>query len=913
MNNLNAELAYFRQKIDADFAEHLAYGKPLPSGTINAVVLESPFANVLAKKKLEELVKELEASYSVLQRNGATVSTQFREWLPRRQKDINFFYWERLKRYYLDRGMLPPQVVATLDRVSNEVLGYCGDPAESDPWNRRGMVIGHVQSGKTTNYSALICKAADAGYKIVILLAGLTNTLRSQTQERLDEYFIGRKSVFGQVVTEPMPIVQYASEKRFPARGTSRDKDFRTEAASTYGVSLSALNEPIIFVVKKNLTTLRLLRDWLSHENHGESISEPLLLIDDEADNASVNTQKDPGRVTAINGVMREVLSLFDRSSYVGYTATPFANIFIDPETEHSMLGDDLFPRDFIKALDPPSNYVGATRVFDEDGDLHDPMVRIVGDYRDILPLKHKRHEAPDVLPPSLLRAIRVFVLTRALRILRGDGSKHCTMMINVSRFNDIQEAVQGLAYKYLEDLKSAVSVSAGLGDDALKDPVIQDLCEDFENEFSGTEFTFDEVLGVLHGGLKSIVTATVNMRGGGLDYSNYKDEGLHVIAIGGLALSRGLTLEGLTVSYILRNTAASDTLMQMARWFGYRPGYEDLCRVYLPEVSYEHYLYINEAIEELRSEVKRMQEIKATPSDFGLRVRQSPTAIRITAANKMRSAKTMTIAQDYSGRHVEGHVLFNDRDINRSNVELLRNFLSGLGEPERKPAGKSGKTMPSAGWQGIPGQEILRLMSSFQFPAQHGDLSRISGDSSLLADYVRDRLDEKLGEWDVAIPGRSARKANSCKDPFSLGISIREREKGHARGNTYRVYGGRNRVADPADAKLFLTQEQISAAEQAGNHKGDTKYCMERDRPLLLIHVFSTNGELAELRDGEPPHDKLDLTDPVVSLSFCLPGTSKEPVTRTYQVNQVYRKQLDLLSAEPDDDEDAIAEGDYV
>ena len=190
---------------------------------------------------------------------------------------------------------------------------------------------------------------------------------------------------------------------------------------------------------------------------------------------------------------------------------------------------------------------------------------------------------------------------------------------------------------------------------------------KDFRREFSAAGCSFGRVLKVLSEAASTVSVVTVNMRGGTLDYSRHKEGGLHVIAIGGLALSRGLTLEGLTVSYILRNTAASDTLMQMARWFGYRPEYEDICRVYLPESSLDHYEYIEEAIEELRDEVKRMESLNQTPEDFGLKVRQSPTALRITAANKMRTATSITLAQDYSGRHIEGHVLFNDDAINRS------------------------------------------------------------------------------------------------------------------------------------------------------------------------------------------------------------------------------------------------------
>lgn len=914
MADFSAELAFFRHRISTCFAEELANARPLPAGAIRKTVADSPFSKLLSPDDTEQIVRDLESIFSVQQKRGAAVSSDFVPWLRGRRSQIDFFYWERLKNYYLGNSTLPPHVVATLDSVTDEVLDYCGNPTDSGLWRRRGMVMGHVQSGKTTNYAALICKAADAGYKIIILLAGITNSLRAQTQERIDETFIGRESVFERTMAASLPITRHASKRRFPAYGTSRIRDFRRDAASTYGVSLSALNEPIIFVTKKNKFTLEPLRDWLRDQHHGGLITDPLLMIDDEADNASVNTSGDPGRVTAINSVMREILELFERSSYVGYTATPFANIFIDPETEESMLGDDLFPRHFIKALDPPSNYVGARRVFEDGGDLHDATVRIVSDYRDVLPLKHKPSDLPDALPQSLHRAIRVFALTCAIRILRGDGQEHCSMMINVSRFNDVQDRVHGLVYEYLQNLTNAAVVSAGLGSAATEDPVISDFADDFESEFSDLEVEFAAVLSELTHALKTIVPITVNGRGGKLDYSRHEADGLHVIAIGGLALSRGLTLEGLTVSYVLRNTAASDTLMQMARWFGYRPNYQDICRVYLPESSYDHYRYINDAIEELRWEVRRMEQIGATPEEFGLRVRQSPTAIRITAANKMRSATSITAAQDYSGRHIEGHVLANDQGVNDRNLGCVSQFLQGLGppdatnEPPDAAKEKEKEHAPRVGWRRVNGRKVLQLIRDFSFPVQHADLARISGESSLLGDYVSDRLSAEWGEWDVAIPTLE-KGEGALQDPFGFQVAIRRRERGHAQNGVYRVYGGRNRVADPADAQLYLTTSQLSKARDS-NARGDSQYCRQRMRPMLLIHVFRTNGKLASRGKDDTPHEALHLRDPVVSLSFCLPSSKIEPRTRTYQVNAVYRKQLQELAAEPDDDEEFIESG---
>ncbi|WP_128562150.1 Z1 domain-containing protein [Methylobacterium crusticola] len=878
------------------YADDVMRGQALPDGVIAAVVAGSPFQ--LDSVEVAWLVRELEGSFTTTQTRGSSVSRDHRPWLRDRRSEIDFYYWDRLRRYYLEGGVIPPQVVATLDNVTDELLDFSGNPKESGVGSRRGMVIGHVQSGKTTNYSALICKAADAGYRTILLLAGITNTLRSQTQERLDETFIGKKSVFHSLAQEPLPVLTYAIKKRFPAYGTSRDSDFTRNPGGGVVFSLAAHNEPIIFVTKKNKAPLTKLKNWLIEQGHGAVITSPLLLIDDEADNASINTAKDPGATTAINSVIREILNLFERSTYIGYTATPFANIFIDPDTNDAMLKDDLFPRHFIKALDPPSNYVGAARVFATDGDLRPTMVKVVSDYAAVLPLKHKSDDPVAALPESLLTAMRVFTLTRAIRVLRGQGNKHCSMMINVSRFNAVQEKVYGLVYTYLDTLKNSAAVSAGLGARALDDPIIAAIKADFDREFSGAGVTFEQALSVLREATASIVPITVNMKGGVLDYRGNRVHGLHVIAIGGLALSRGLTLEDLTVSYILRNTAASDTLMQMARWFGYRPEFEDICRIYLPQIALGHYSQIHEAIEELRVEVRRMQDSGMTPEHFGLKVRESPTAIKITAANKMRTATQMTVAQDYSERHLEGYILTNDSCVNARNLEKVQSFIAALGTPSDQSS-----TTQVVVWRRVPGLRVLSLLKEFTFPPAHGDLGPIMGGTSLFMDYFSDRVSDEMAEWDVAFPHPQGGKLSEIEIVPGRQYPLRQRLTGDAVDGGWRVTGGRNRVADPNDAQIALSADQLAGgqAEKARENglRGDKAFCAQRTCPLLLIHVFTTKADATDKK----------LTDPVASLSFCLPSTSKASIARTYQVNAVYRKQLEAEADSEAEDDEAILE----
>ncbi|MHA7836179.1 MAG: Z1 domain-containing protein [bacterium] len=882
MSKLEALLAYFRVE--------LAQIEPRTRESVRNLVESSPMP--LSEDQQSEIIRVLEASFDIEQSIGSTIRGQHKPWLNERRAKIDFFYWERLKKYYIGQNALPLQVISILDQVTDEILDFCGDPDDERAWSQRGMVMGHVQSGKTTNYASLICKAADAGYKVVILLAGITNSLRSQTQERLDETFIGKKSVFQSRVAEQLSVTNYAEARRFPAYGTSRDGDFSKKSAETWGVTLSALSEPIIFVTKKNKSTLEHLRDWLKRENQGNQIRHPLLLIDDEADNASINTAKDPGRVTAINAAIREILGLFSRSTYIGYTATPFANIFIDPESEDEMLCDDLFPRSFIKALDPPTNYCGARRIFSESGDLRS-MIRTVGDYEETFPLKHKKDHPIEALPASLNAAIRGFVLARAIRVLRGDGASHASMMINVSRFNDVQDRVHGLVYKYMEDLKNSILMGAKMPRGSTRDMNLSDLQMTFNDEYSSTEFTFDDLLRVLPDAVPDIAVRTVNMRGGKLDYSKHKKTGLRVIAIGGLALSRGLTLEGLIVTYMLRNVAASDTLMQMARWFGYRDRYADICRLYLPDQSIRHYQYISDSIEELRAEVKSMAQTGLTPENFGLKVRHSPAAIRITAANKMRAATALTVAQDYAGRHVEGYALPASSESNSKNLDLVRTFVRELGaasfDREQAPT-----------WRGVPAARVLRLLTDFQFAASHTHLSPIQGDRSLFSFYVEDRTDTELAHWDVVLPVLSFLNDPDQITDRNFGYRFRKRGAGQVSDGTFKVTP-KNKAANPEDERLPLSSDQEREARRIADDPSvdiafSTACCLQLRSPALLLHIFEVDNDCKDVVGSQ-----------VATLSFCMPLSNIPAKERTYQVNKVYLEQLRRDLVEPDDDDTPI------
>ena len=435
----------------------------------------------------ERLLTELEMRVTVYApfHHALGEDTNHNPWLPLKRGQITWRYWDRYRLYLEER--LPEAGIQSLERVADDVLARLEDPDRSGVWDRRGLVMGDVQSGKTANYCGLICKAADAGYKVIIVLSGIHNNLRSQTQIRLDEGFLGMKSeprtggnqqIFHSTGAGKFDQTLYANS------GTNRSPrgDFSTAAANQYGVRPGGL--PLLFVIKKNVTILNNLVGWIQSytdtadpETNRRYVSTvPVLVIDDESDLASVNTRQQmfdefgnpdlEHNPTKINELIRRILRSFGRVAYVGYTATPFANIFIHDRGITRELGPDLFPSSFIMSLPPSSNYLSPARVFgiEDEEDVGGkaveplPLVRTVTDHAASTALDEQHGWMPPKLiartghiplydgahhiPPSLREAMMAFILTVAVRRLREPNPHHNSMLIHVTRYTLVQGLV---------------------------------------------------------------------------------------------------------------------------------------------------------------------------------------------------------------------------------------------------------------------------------------------------------------------------------------------------------------------------------------------------------------------------------------------------------------------------------------
>lgn len=507
---------------------------------------------------------------------------RFKPWIHTVETDR--YYSKLYKEHLLNKQNFPPQVVKTIGVDTEYILDRIGNPHEEMKFKRKGLVVGHVQSGKTANYISLINYAADYGYKLIILIAGVHNNLRSQTQVRLNEGFIGYDNLEQKKVgvgCQP----EYDDSRR-PFSGTNVENDFSAKAAGIIPPNLESHNTPVVLVIKKNGATLRNLIKWLSQHIDKDKkalLNFPTLVIDDEADNASINTKKSKNdSPTAINRLIRDVVNQFNQVSYIGFTATPFANIFIDPEAAHEEYGEDLFPDDFIVSLNAPSNYCGPDQFFELDPEAIEESGKceVIDDYNQTIPVPIPAEFVIEEIPSSLKRAIRHFLLGTAIKELRGLG-KHSSMLVNISHKTVYQSQISNLVKMELERIQQAVKFEGSKPlDSALRNPVISSLKKTYEQYFSDSGSVFKDILEELTRFIHQVCVREINKDSKEkLDYENYAENGLKVIAVGGYSLSRGFTLVHLMTSYLLRNTAMSDTLLQMGRWFGYRDGYFDLCK----------------------------------------------------------------------------------------------------------------------------------------------------------------------------------------------------------------------------------------------------------------------------------------------------------------------------------------------
>lgn len=893
----------------------------------------------------DTLIREIQSIYNIRMDEFRIIESQERRrpWINERKAEIwrhgQTTFWNRYRDYLEIEKNYSPEVINRLDRLTDRTLDGLFDPTQNVIIDKRGLVVGQVQSGKTSNYIGLICKAADAGYKLIIVLAGIHNNLRSQTQLRVDEGFLGfdtqHQRAFDQnnrwigVGRIDPGIIAHSLT-------SSLDKgDFTAGAANALGINFNT-NEPIIAVVKKNASVLNRLLQWLSAQSvemaDGRRVirNKSLLLIDDEADNASINTRPENDGTTRINGLIRDILRLFDKSGYIGYTATPFANIFI-PITE-----DDLFPRDFIINLPAPSNYIGPEKVFgfepvedDDESDTVLPIVRRVDDHQPFLPdaLRHRdnfyefgsdpggRREIPlpEEVPDSLKLAIKCFIITCAVRRLRGQVNSHNSMLVHISRLIAWQRQIKELVENVFDFYRRGIEMNVPAIIEELREAFEEDT-ETYKSYITTSQQILDsklanidphtqlhewnEVLPLLNEAAARITVREIN--GGSADALNYFDHqnGLSVIAIGGDKLSRGLTLEGLSVSYYLRASKMYDTLMQMGRWFGYRPGYVDLCRLFISRELNEWFCHITLASQQLRDEFDYMADVAgSTPDQYALRVRTHPGVLQISASNKIRRAVEVRVS--WSGRLVESYELSKNSDTVQRNLDAATTLINSLGN--QYESARNYYLWENVGLNNVKG--FLRQFQTF-------DSLKSASPANLLRFIELNERHNELNSWSIGIISKERTTKRHNITNLNIGLITRTQDADKSNDELY--YIRKSHIISPGDEFIDLSNEEMqqalnrtqqlwSAAEKEGTPAypgGEVVRNTVRkpNRPLLLIYFL------------DPAGAGINNEIPIVGYAISFPANDRDDAVSFAVHEQLlnqFNQQDDVEIIQQDDDED--------
>lgn len=778
----------------------------------------------------------------------------YEEWHVQNNNRTGSYYWKRLEEFLsfeLTRKYGPDEagsVVRSIDEATYSILEKLANPLRRD-FNYKGLVVGYVQSGKTANFTALISKAADAGYKFIIVLSGIHSVLRRQTQIRLDKELTGMNDLG---INEPF-IQEPSDPKRWNRITTAR---VRATRAANGQIKITDLGEfatvnvdpfdslcnratPTLAIIKKNVKVIDRLIEYITNSDEQSRANMPVLIIDDEADQASVdgNANDPDSDPTRTNNGIRRILSLFPRKAYVGYTATPFANVLIDMGAEHQVLQDDLYPRNFIVSLPEPNGYFGTRKIF--RGDLSEMFVESVED-GDV-----ELHTLLDIaeITEHLAYAIDQFVLSCAIRNLRGDRNKPMSMLVHVSHvirdmgvLNEIiSEYVQNISGRYNND-----HLRQGLNEELREiwDTFSQNAASiNRELELQNQIPEFDTVWSEIGNVFSIIRVMELNSSSDDrLDYNS--GEEIKVIAIGGNQLSRGLTLEGLMTSYYLRESRQYDTLLQMGRWFGYRHGYEDLTRVHTSNRIWDFFEHLALVEEELRSEIYRYEEEQLTPMQMAIAIR-SHRNLTVTATNKMGAGRMRQIS--YSGSLNQTIWLpLNQPEILHANYALGASFIEQLNSSFGfTNINNSGVYLAD---EKIPGTMILQ-----DFLNHYQVVSRVSTggpglDYENLIQYIARRLAHQtpeLTEWSVALVGNV--NPNAKNDPVNyggLGINrIRRSRKYTERGYNIGV------LTEPDHLKI------------------DGEMPENRTHPLLLLYIIWKDSQSRRPENPNPQFsERIDL-----------------------------------------------------
>ncbi|WP_163710855.1 Z1 domain-containing protein [Mangrovibacterium lignilyticum] len=797
------------------------------------------------------------------------------EWLENNDDALGSYYWKRLENF-LSKELTRKygaesagEVVQSIDGATHSIMKMLSNPRRKE-FNFKGLVVGFVQSGKTANFTALIAKAADSGYKFIVVLSGIHSILRRQTQIRLDKELTGMNdmNLDDSFIDEPSDIKRWNRittgrlRKRTSRNGQIIINDlgeFDTINVDPFD-SLCNRSTPTIAIIKKNVKVLERLIAYISQSNNENRSRMPLLIIDDEADQASVNgNANDPDSdPTTTNQRIRDLLGLFSRKTYVGYTATPFANVLINMTDT-----DDLYPNNFIVSLPRPSGYFGASSIF--KGDLSNRFVQQIPDEGNEL-IRY------GTITANLANAVDQFLFGCAVRNLRNDRMKPMSMLVHISQRINTHGVLAEIITGYISDL------TGRYGNKSSNTQLKTELQEEWElftndcdtinseldcnNPIPEFNFIWEELGNVL----SAIQVIELNSSSDDiLDYTT--NEEIKVIAIGGNQLSRGLTLEGLMVSYYLRASRQYDTLLQMARWFGYRHGYQDLTRVHTTEVIWEFFEHLALVEEELRSEIYRYEEDKLTPMKMAVAIRDHRT-LSVTSPNKIGAGRRRQTSFSKSLNQTIWFPLDKPEAL-RANLMLGKVFIQDINNDcGFNNVDDTGVYLAKGK---IDGERVLESFLNRYTFASKESTGGPGLDAEGLLSYIFRRLnDSELTEWSVAVVGNATPQPNNTPTNFGgLRINTIQRSRKHtSKGYNIGV------LTDPEHLRIDLEENATSPYDGRSPQN-----------PLLLLYPIWKNSEARMFKENPNFDERIDLfrfieTEKVdvLAIGIVLPSSNYEP-----------------------------------
>lgn len=843
----------------------------IQSGVPKEQALDNP---AIPPELRDEVQAALDREENLILRPATTISgtPEAGAWLHEIDRS-DWYYWPQLRDYLLSMKGRPRTVVSALDDQTDRILEQMRPPSEY-AFDTRGLILGYVQSGKTANYTALIAKAADIGYRLFIVLTGMDNGLRRQTQIRLKQEIVGYPDNRPRAVRFP-PVGKFWHE--FTSEALAGD--FQPGNANTAALQGS---QPVLIVMKKNGRVLRRLLAWLDAAPSEVRDRIPVLVIDDEADQASIDTRgtyqsegqplpDDYEEPAVINGLIRQLLSKFQRRAYIGYTATPYANTLIPHDAYDPEVHDDLYPRDFMIDLPKPPGYFGSEELFGqfdpETGEYTKGLdvIKTVTDV-DLAELDQGR------IPESLGDAIESFALAGAARAERGQASEPVTMLIHVSHLRTEHQVLFTLVQEHFFELRDEWRYQRAKG---VRERLEKRWNKEFRPLTSARYIDRDRPFAAIEEHispfLQKVEVKVINSDTGDLlDYERQPD--LKTIAIGGNRLSRGLTLEGLMISYFARTTENYDTLMQMGRWFGYRQGYDDLTRIWTTKNLERWFADLAFVDWQLREDLKMYEDQGLTPLQVGMRIWQHPT-MQVTSQLKRRFATPTTIKQSFAASIQQTFKFPLDRPSDLAalldaNREVTTTFLGGLGEPSRW-------TGDGPVWK-TDADSVLGFLERYSVDPEASGISL-----PLIREYMRREMQAgHLSEWTVAVMGRSQKSEQLGDVDWNLWATPVHQIERTRLGNTNSL----GVITSPGDEALDLDDDEKRKMQELIDSSSGTKPLGQNPaarrarspgKGLLLIYPISRfSGARPEKRsnrqalyDGPNANGSRDLI--ALALSF--------------------------------------------